>query len=578
LNRESAATKWRVASCDAAAAADLAASLSLSPIIGQLLWNRGYRSREEAMRFLRPSLDDLYDPGLMNGMGEAVKRVSRAIAADERIVIYGDYDVDGMSAAALLHHFFSLVTARVDHFLPRRIEEGYGLHADALRKFKREGAGLVITVDCGIGAAEEAALAKELGLDLIITDHHEPEGPLPEAVAVINPKRADSTYPYRDLAGVGVAFKLAWALARHFSGKKKVTREFREFLLNAVGLVALGTIADVVPLTGENRVFVSAGLDALVNSRLPGVRALMNVAGTTDGLTARDVAFRLAPRLNAAGRLNEPATGLELLVTESFGRATKIAEDLDAKNRRRQTIERRILNAAMKDLRERVDVERDRVIVLAGENWHPGVLGIVASRIAEEFYRPTLLLNLEGEIARGSARSIPPFHIFDALKSCEDLLLSFGGHAQAAGVTVASRLIDDLREALEEAAAALTGRDLTPSLRVDAEVSVRDVTPALVRQLEMLEPFGEQNPAPLFMARDVDVVGRLRRLGSDGRHLSFYVRDGGVSTRAIAFNKGDFQSRLENHSGPVSLVFEPQIDTWRGTGEPELVVRGIRLE
>lgn len=561
-----------------AAAGRLASELSLSPIMGQLLWNRGFRTRDDAARFLRPSLDHLFEPELMQDMDKAVARISRAIAADEKIVIYGDYDVDGMSATALLYHFFSLLTARVDYFLPRRIEEGYGLNSEPLRRFKSEGASLLVTVDCGIGAVEEAAVARELGLDLVITDHHEPEGALPEAVAVINPKRKDSRYPYRDLAGVGVAFKLAWALARHFSGQRRVTPEFKEFLLNAIGLVALGTIADVVPLTGENRVLVSAGLDALMNSRLPGVRALMNVAGVRDVLTARDVAFRLAPRLNAAGRLNEPTVGFELLVTESFGRASEIAADLDAKNRRRQAIERKILASARKSLKGVFDVENDRVIVLAGEDWHPGVLGIVASRIAEEFYRPTLLLNLEGEMARGSARSIPPFHIFDALKSCEDLLVSFGGHAQAAGITIASKMIDQLREALEAAAGELTGEDLTPCVPVDAEVSLCDVTPALISQLDMLEPFGEKNRPPLFVARGVKTAGRLKRVGSDGQHLSFFLRDSGTAMRAIAFGWGEFRARLEKHPGTVSVAFETQIDTWRGTGEPELVVRDIRLD
>lgn len=561
-----------------AAAGRLASELSLSPIMGQLLWNRGFHTRDDAARFLRPSLDHLFEPELMQDMDKAVARISRAIAADEKIVIYGDYDVDGMSATALLYHFFSLLTARVDYFLPRRIEEGYGLKAEPLRRFKSEGASLLVTVDCGIGAVEEAAVARELGLDLVITDHHEPEGALPEAVAVINPKRKDSRYPYRDLAGVGVAFKLAWALARHFSGQRRVTPEFKEFLLNAIGLVALGTIADVVPLTGENRVLVSAGLDALMNSRLPGVRALMNVAGVRDVLTARDVAFRLAPRLNAAGRLNEPTVGFELLVTESFGRASEIAADLDAKNRRRQAIERKILASARKSLKDAFDVENDRVIVLAGEDWHPGVLGIVASRIAEEFYRPTLLLNLEGEMARGSARSIPPFHIFDALKSCEDLLVSFGGHAQAAGITIASNKIDQLREALEATAYELTAEDLTPCVPVDAEVSLCDVTPALISQLDMLEPFGEKNRPPLFVARGVETAGRLKRVGSDGQHLSFFVRDSGTAMRAIAFGWGEFRARLEKHPGTVSVAFETQIDTWRGTGEPELVVRDIRLD
>jgi single-stranded-DNA-specific exonuclease len=304
----------------------------------------------------------------------------------------------------------------------------------------------------------------------------------------------------------------------------------------------------------------------------------MNVAGITGGLSARDLAFRLAPRLNAAGRLNEPAVGFELLTTGSFGRAIEIARDLDTKNRKRQGIERKILSAALKRLSRSGDPEQRRVIVLADHNWHPGVLGIVASRIAEQFYRPTLLLNIEGDLARGSARSIPPFHIFDAFKSCEHLLVAYGGHAQAAGVTVRADGIEALASALEQIAGTLSGEDLTPAMSLDAQVSLDEMSPALVRQLSMLEPFGEKNPPPLFVARSVDLAGRLRRLGSNGQHLSFFVRDGATGMRAIAFSWGAFATRLENHTGPVSIVFEPQLDTWRGTGETELVIRDIRLE
>ncbi|MHC4712091.1 MAG: single-stranded-DNA-specific exonuclease RecJ [Planctomycetota bacterium] len=578
MGQQTDTTIWRLAECDLNAAHRLAADLSLSPIIGQILWTRGHRTRDDALRFLRPSLDHLYDPETLDGIAEAVSRISQAVARNERILVYGDYDVDGMTAAALLYHFFSLLSADVDYFLPRRSEEGYGLNAEVLRKCRGDGVSLVVTVDCGISARREAGLARELGLDLIITDHHEDERRLPDAVAVINPKKPGSRYPCRDLAGVGVAFKLVWALARHFSGRKKVSPEFRDFLLNAVGLVALGTVADVVPLTGENRALVNAGLDALCNTRLPGIRALMNVVGLTEGLSARDIAFRLAPRLNAAGRLNEPLAGFELLTTDSFGKAFELAKDLEAKNRRRQSIERRIYRSARKALISAGDPRERRVILLAEEGWHPGVLGIVASRLAEEFYRPTLLLSIEGDVARGSARSIPPFHLFRALSACEGHLVSYGGHAQAAGIAVTTGAIASLREALETEAAGLSPEDLTPTIPVDAEVSLSDITPGVVRQLSMLEPFGEKNPPPRLMTRNLQAAGRLRRLGSDGQHLSFFVRDGSIGVRAIAFSWGDFRSRLERHDGPVSLVFEPQLDTWRGTGEPELVVRDIRLE
>ena len=570
--------RWKVSPSDPAASAALAADLSVSPVVAQLLINRGYADISSARTFMRPVLDDLHDPETLDGVDVAVQRISKAVSRGERIMIYGDYDVDGMTSAALLYHLFTMLSARVSHFLPRRIEEGYGLNADSLRSFKEQGIDLVITSDCGIGAHEEARLARELGIDLIITDHHEPDGPLPDAVAVINPKKAGSRYPFRDLAGVGVAFKLAWAVAKSFSGQKKVSPEFREFLVNAVGLVALGTIADVAPLVGENRVFVANGMSALANTKLPGLRALMSVAGLTESFTARDVAFRLAPRLNATGRLNEPALGLELLITDSYGRAMEIASTLDLKNRERQAIEKEILESARAMVRERCDLSNQRTIVLVGADWHVGVIGLVASRIAEEFYRPTILMNIDGDVARGSARSIPPFHMFNALKSCEDVLVSYGGHAQAAGVCVKVCQLEEFTKALEGAAGRLTEEDLTPAVSIDADIALSAASGDLVKQLEYLAPFGEGNRQPLFSSTGLSLAGRMRRLGSDGQHLSFFVRGEKSCVRAIAFGMGDCSTKLERHRGTVSLAYEPQFDTYNGTNEVQLVVRDIRLD
>ena len=578
MTQQASSTIWKIAPGDKAAAEALAADLSVSPVVAQLLINRGYGEAQAARKFLRPSLDDLYDPESLSGMAEAVARIWTAVSRGEKILIYGDYDVDGMTSTALLYHLFSLLSARVSCFLPTRLVEGYGLHADRMRDFKEQGVDLIITADCGTGAHEEAKLARQLGIDLIVTDHHEPEGPLPDAVAVINPKKDGSTYPFRDLAGVGVAFKLAWAVAKSFSGQKKVTSEFREFLLNAVGLVALGTIADVAPLVGENRVFTSHGLAALVNTKLPGLRALMNVSGLQDKLASRDVAFRLAPRLNATGRLNEPLLGFELLTTDSFGRALEIANELDAKNKERQAIERTILASARKRLTEDFDPATGRAIVLAGEDWHIGVIGIVASRLAEEFYRPTVLLSVEGDVARGSARSIPGFHLLDALKSCDDLLLAYGGHAQAAGITIETRNIERLREALDAAAGVLVEEDLVPMLSVDAEISLSSVNTALVRQLDFLAPFGEGNPQPVFATSGVTVAGRVKRVGSDGQHLSFFVRGDGVSSRAIAFGWGELADRLAAHQSPFRIAYEPRLDEFAGGGQTQLVVKDIRLD
>jgi single-stranded-DNA-specific exonuclease len=323
---------------------------------------------------------------------------------------------------------------------------------------------------------------------------------------------------------------------------------------------------------------VSHGLNALTNTKLPGLRALMSASGLREEFTARDVAFRLAPRLNASGRLNEPLLGFELLTTDSFGRALEIATELDSKNRERQSIERAILASARERLARDFDRSASRVIVLAGEDWHIGVIGIVASRLAEEFYRPTVLMCIDGEIARGSARSIPAFHILNALKSCERLLLSYGGHAQAAGITIEAARVDEFRTALEAEAERLTEEDLTPSIEVDAEMPLSAVTPTLVRQLEFLAPFGEANPQPLFAASGVSAGGRIKRVGNDGQHLSFFAKGDGASVRAIAFGHGELASRLESHSGRFSLVFEPRLDTFSGEGDAQLVVKDIRFE
>jgi len=560
---------WLISPQNEAHIKSLSKALGISELLAHILINRGYNEKTKARRFLQPRLSHLYEPSLMPGLTRAAERISSALANEERIVLYGDYDADGISGLALLKQCLSFLGKEADFYIPHRLEEGYGLNMDALRSLKAKGANLVITVDCGTTALEEAAYARKEGLDLIITDHHECGDTLPECVALINPKLPGSTYPFRHLSGVGVAFKLAWALGECLSPGKKVSDGLREHLLNWLGLVALGTVADVVPLLGENRVLVKYGLEALKASSQPGIKALMEVSGFERGLDARAVAFGLGPRINAAGRLGDATRACELLTTDSIEMAREIARSLDAYNRRRQKLEQDILAEAVATI-ESENLAQAKAIVLTSPRWHAGVLGIVASRIVERYHRPTVLLTLAGESAQGSARSIPDFDIFEALSSCGDMFISCGGHAQAAGLRLDKNLVRAFRERfLEEAEERMKSEDLVPKLSLDAEVPLSLLNEEAVEELGRLRPFGQGNPEPVFAAR-VKVVGRTRRVGN-GKHLRFVVRQGSVSFPAIAFGRGKDEAWLEKE-GQIDLAFIPEINAWRNRKSVQLKV------
>jgi len=560
---------WLVSPQDEACVRGLSSALGISPLLAHLLINRGFGDRDKARRFLQPRLSHLYEPSVLPGLTRAAERISSALANRERIILYGDYDADGISGLALLKQCLAYLGKEVDYYIPHRLDEGYGLNMDALCSFRAQGASLIITVDCGTTASEEAAYARQQGMDLIITDHHECGDTLPECVALVNPKLPNSTYPFRHLSGVGVVFKLAWALGECLSLGKKVSEEFRENLVNWLGLVALGTVADVVPLLGENRVLVKYGLEALRVSSQPGIKALVEVCGFGRSLDARAVAFGLGPRINAAGRLGDASAACELLTTNSAEIARQIARNLDACNRRRQKLERDILDEAEATIGNE-GLEHAKAIVLGSQRWHAGVIGIVASRIAERYHRPTVLLALAGEAAQGSARSIPGFDIFEALKACGDMFLSCGGHAQAAGLRLDRSLVDAFRENfLQVAEDTLRDEDLLPKLSIDAEVPLSLLTEEAVEELLRLAPFGQGNPEPLFAAR-VRVVGRTRRVG-DGKHLRFVVRQGDVSFPAIAFGRGEEEAWLQKQEN-LALAFVPEINIWRSRKSVQLRV------
>jgi len=568
---------WRIGPM-APAAGDLARHLGVLPIVAQMLINRGLSDRASATAFLRPSLNDLHDPSLLPDMDRAARRVRRAAARGERIAIYGDYDVDGVTGTAILLRCLALLGAGATYYIPDRLDEGYGLNVAAVRALADQGVRLLITVDCGINAVEEVAEAKNSGLDVIVTDHHEPSDLLPQADCLINPKLPAADYPFRELSGAGIAFKLAWAIGKGFSDGRRVSPEFKDFLLDSLSLAALGTIADVVPLKGENRAIACFGLRGLAESDAPGLRALRAAAGLDERtISARDVAFKLAPRLNAAGRLGSARRGVELLVTAQADEAAAIAAELNQENARRQRLQEAIIREARAMLAEDETARQRHAVVLAREGWHAGVLGIVAARLAAEIWRPVALLTLEGAEGHGSARSIEALNLFETLKECAGLLTSYGGHARAAGLRIRRDALEPFRAAFERAAARrLDDSDLVPSLAVEAEAPLRAVTPELVREIESLEPFGEGNPEPLLAAFDLEVAGSVRRMGADGRHLSFWVRQDGVAARAVAFGLGEMARDLER-AGRCSLAFVPRLNRWRGEERLELEVRDIKV-
>jgi len=574
-----ATRKWILPEIDAGLQDSLCRTLKVSPVLARVLLNRGVDSIEGARAFLRPELDQLHDPALLPDMSRAADRVVQAVQSQERIIIYGDYDVDGISATALLYQCLCLAGADVGYYIPERLDEGYGLNLDAIRQLKAEGAEVIVTVDCGVSAVAEAKVAADLGLTLIITDHHEPGAERPAAFAVIDPKLEGSSYPFTELSGAGVAFKLAWAIGQAFSQGKKVSGEFREFLLRAVALAGLGTIADVVPLQGENRVLAKFGLEALEVTTNPGIRALIDIARLDQKrLTAMHVAFGIAPRINAAGRLGSADRAIELLITESYGDAAEIANELDRCNRKRQEIEKGIVAEVEARIESEIDLDSARTIVLADENWHLGVIGIVASKIAEKYYRPTIMFSLDGDAAKGSARSIPPFHLYDGLDSCSGYLITFGGHAQAAGVHVRADRFDEFARAFDQRAnEMLEAQDMVPTLEIDSEVMLASINEGLAGEVERLMPFGHHNREPILAASDVSVAGQPRRVGKDGKHLSFYVRQGPTSFRSIAFGMGELADQLEAQKDGWAIAFVPKINEWNGRRNVELDVKDIQL-
>jgi single-stranded-DNA-specific exonuclease len=576
----SAAKTWHLLPHDRAAIESLGAKLRLSPIVAQLLLNRGLTDPEQVQRFLAMPFKGLHDPDRLPGVADAADRLHTAARQGKRVCVYGDYDVDGLTGTAILWQALRLLGAPTDFYVPHRLEEGYGLNLDALAQIARTGAALVVTVDCGIASLVEAEEARRLGLELIITDHHEFKERLPDAPVLVHPRLPGGSYPFGDLSGSGVAFKVAWALCQRASGATKVTPRLREFLLDSVALAALGMVADCVPLHDENRIIVRHGLARLRQAPSLGLKALLDVAGLggkTD-LGAADIGFGLAPRLNAAGRLGCARLVVELLTTSSRERAVDLARFLEGQNSQRQQIERRILEQA-KDMLADQDLDQTPALVLASPEWHPGVIGIVAGRLADLYARPVLLIALREDlgVGQGSGRSVPGFLLHEALRVCGNGLLSHGGHATAVGLKIPISQVDGFRERfLSYAAQHFRSGPPAPQLVIDAELPLGMLTPGLVEALNQLEPYGAGNPRPRFLAGPLQVVGTPRRVGKGERHLQFRVRQQQNVFPAVAFNFGDRADELMLAGGTCCLVFTPGFNEWQGRRSVQLEIHDFQ--
>jgi len=581
-------TRWVMTELDDAqqdAARRLADEATAPPLIARLLVQRGIVAAEDAETFLRPKLAQLHDPALLPGASEAAERIAKAVADRQPIVIYGDYDVDGVTAASILWHMLTHLHAEdVSIYVPHRIDEGYGLNREALRTLKgQHGNPLVISVDCGITAMDEAAFAKEIDLELIITDHHEfNDGEMPDASIVVHPRLPGSGYPFGQLCGAGVAFKLAWQTARAVTGcSDKLPPNTQKLLLNLLSLAALGTVADVVPLVDENRVITTYGLGQIKRTGMTGLDALLDAARLRDEkVDSYHVGFVLGPRLNACGRMGHAARAAHLLTGADPVEAEQIADFLTRENERRRTLERQITTEAEQRVRSAGhDTDEHRGIVVAGEGWHAGVIGIVASRLVDRFHRPAVVLSIEGDTAHGSARSVEGVSIHEALGAGADLLEKFGGHAMAAGLSLRADAIDALRDRLVAYVnERLSPEDLTPRLSIDAACRCEELTLALFESIVRLQPFGRGNPSPTLVTR-ATIDRQPMRVGQGGKHLKMSLRTDGGGGRsllgAIGFGLGDWADELAA-GVTVDLAFEPKISTWNGRSRPELVVKDLR--
>ena len=542
--------------------------LNISEVTSKVLINRNIKEEKDIEKFLYPSYDHFYDAFLFDTMDSAVNRILQSIENEENIWIYGDYDVDGVTSTSLLVNFFSEIGVEVDYYIPDRHTEGYGLNKEAIKKINQDNGDLIITVDCGITSLDEVDYCNELGMDIIVTDHHTCLEDLPNAVAVLNPNIHNSNYPFKKLAGVGVAFKLVQALSKVL----KYELEYSKFL----PIVAIGTVADVVSLMDENRLIVKKGLELIKDTSNLGIKALIEVCGLKDKeVTSGHIGFVIGPRINAAGRMSLAKSGVELFTSNDYQEALSIAKELDEKNKKRQEIETKILEEAEEQIYNNVDIESEKVLILSSEDWHHGVIGIVSSRITEKYYRPSVLISIDenGE-GRGSARSIPSLNIYDALNEQRDLFINFGGHKQAAGLSIEKENIDILRKNINEwVDKNLDKEDFFEEIEVDCVISSDDIKLKTVKELNMLSPFGMGNPSPLFLFKKA-IINNIRGVGKDKKHLKLEINYDGYDIDCIGFNLGYYSEKLD-FKNIVDIIGTLDINEYMGTKKVQIVIKDI---
>ncbi len=569
--------QWRIIPHDAARVEQLISTSRLPPFVAQLLVSRGVYDAEEASRFLDTKLMGLRDPTELPGVPDATKLLVDAIGNKTPIVIYGDYDCDGMTGSAILVNGLRLLGADVSYHVPNRLEDGYGLNRAAIEKLAQRGKKVIVSVDCGITSVEHAQLCKELGVQLIITDHHTFGKELPDADAIVHPRLPGSAYPFGELCGAGVAFKLAWAICQEVCGAKKVSEPLRKYLMQSLSLAAIGTVADVVPLLDENRILVEHGLRMLRAEPIPGLVELMKLTKLTEvtTLNTESIAFNIAPRLNAAGRLGQAQLAVELLTTSAGERAAALAEYINQLNSSRDSLQRSVYLAAQKQAKADFDPDSDPALVLAGVGWHQGVIGVVAGRLADKYAKPVLVISMDtsgrsGAVGSGRVGGTE-VDLYSALEECGERLMRFGGHKAAAGITIDQRQIDAFRgDFCEAVARQWTDKDIVPEITIDAEAPFVQLNLETVKQMELLAPFGAGNPRPVLFCRDVQLDEPARRMGGGDRHLTVKLRQGGKVVRAVAFSAGEWCDDLNNSDSPIEIAYRPVINEFRGMRKVEI--------
>lgn len=548
----------------------LTKELGVPRVLAKILLKRGIDCFDKAKLFFNPNLDRLHDPFLMKDMDIATERLHQALESGEQILVYGDYDVDGVCGCALLYLVLSrMVGSKVNYYIPDRISEGYGLSKEAIKRYADQGVSLIVTVDCGVTAVEEVAYARELGVDVIICDHHEPGDQLPPGIAVLDPKRPDCPYPFKELAGVGVGFKFMQGLYRKLGLNDSELDEYLD-------IVALGSCADIVPLVDENRILVSHGLQLINHRPRFGVKALLESSGVDrKEITVGLIVFVIAPRINAVGRMGDARRAVQLLCANSLQRARVLAREMERENKNRRSVDEETFKEAIETAEKHFDPENDRALVLYKEGWHPGVIGIVASRIVERFYRPTVMISIVDGIGKASARSIADFNIYEAIKECSEYLEAFGGHKYAAGLTIKQENIPAFAEKFKRIARErVTDEDLIPRMRVDCEVQLKEFDERLMRLLKLMGPFGPLNLRPVFVSRNLKVVGDATIVGNN--HLKLSVEQDGVKMNAIGFNLGDRLEKIHAKNGVLDCAYVIEENYWNGRKELQLRLKDIK--